>query len=94
MDGMGLKDSVTAELNQKPTRAEQLGMRFGRPRIPARPDEDASWDDWVAYAVALGADRTYLTEMTAHYDEAAGKTYDVPQLTKDQVIDLAGCLGG
>jgi hypothetical protein len=31
-------------------------MRSGRPRIPARPGDDADADTWIAYVAALGAE--------------------------------------
>ncbi len=90
----GLRDAILAELNAEPTRAEQLGMRFGRPRIPDRPDDDADRDAWVSYVVALGADRTFVTETTAHFDEEAKQAIPVPPLTVQQLVELAGRLGG
>jgi hypothetical protein len=53
---LGLTDGVKAELNAPPTTAERLGMRFGRPRIPARPGDDADADTWITYVTALGAE--------------------------------------
>ncbi len=71
---LGLFDTVAAELNPKPTRAEQLRMRFGRPRIPDRPDDGAGQDVWVAYVVALGAEREPAEALTvAQLAEFAGR---------------------
>ncbi len=76
---MSVFDEVGVKLNPTKTRAEQLGMRFGRPRIPDRPADDADQAEWITYLVALGAERGALEESG---------------MTADQLIALADRLGG
>lgn len=85
----GLRDEATAELG--PAGPEPDYGPQADP-IPARPSDGAGKDSWVGYVVALGADRTYVTTTTAHFD---GEDYgEHAGLTKEQLIDLADRLGG
>lgn len=85
----GLSDEVSAELN--PTGP---GPDYGpqADSIPARPTDGASKEKWVDYAVALGADRTFLTEDTTHAADTGPVTK--PALTRAELIKLADRLGG
>jgi hypothetical protein len=88
-DGSGLSDEVHAELNptgSDPDRGPQADP------IPERPAASADKAAWVDYVVALGADRTFVTEDTEHFD---GVEYGIePGFTRQQLIDLADRLGG
>ena len=88
-DSSGLTDEVSAELN--PMGAEP-GYGPQPDPIPDRPADGASKDAWVGYVVALGADRTYVTGETEHFERDA---YVIdPGLTRAQLIELADRLGG
>lgn len=80
-----MEDSVTVELTSP---GENL------PPVGDRPADGAPTAAWVDYCVDLGADRTYLTQTTLHFDhlEADGATatyLEEPKFTKSQLIDLA-----
>jgi hypothetical protein len=66
------------------------------PAIPDRPADGAAKAKWVDYCVALGADRTFLTEDTEHGGGGADGNERItePALTRDQLIELATRLGG
>lgn len=64
MDAMSVYDEVSVKLNAPLTNAERLGMRFGRPRIPDRPDGETLAGPWVRYVVALGAEHEAAAAMT------------------------------
>ncbi|MET0426277.1 MAG: hypothetical protein ABW046_20580 [Actinoplanes sp.] len=85
----GLSDEVQVELN--PTGPEPDRGRQPDP-IPDRPAEGAGRDKWVHYVVALGADRTYVTAETEHFD---GVEYVAESsLSRPDLIELANRLGG
>lgn len=88
-DSSGLTDEVNAEVNSSSS-APDHGPQASP--IPDRPADGASKDAWVDYVVALGADRTYVTGETEHFDRDA---YVIdPGLTRAQLIELADRLGG
>lgn len=85
----GLRDDVSADLNPSGSRPDNGPQPAP---IPDRPAAGASKDVWVDYVVALGADRTFVTTDTEHFD---GDGYAIePGLTRPQLIDLADRLGG
>lgn len=89
-DGSGMTDSVNAALNDddEPDRGEQPQA------IPDRPADGAPKAKWVDYVVALGADRTFVTEDTEHHDAELGEAATEPGLSRDELIELADRLGG
>jgi hypothetical protein len=88
-DSSGLSDEVAAEVN--PTGSEPDNGVQADP-IPDRPADGAAKDAWVDYVVALGADRTFVTETTEHFDRDAYVLE--PGLTRAQLAELADRLGG
>jgi len=89
-DDSGLTDEVIAELN--PTGPEpDYGPQ--RDPIPARPADDDGEQDWVEYVVALGADRTFVTETTIHRVDALDAV-ESPAFERAELIELADRLGG
>jgi hypothetical protein len=90
VDSSGLTDEVAAELN--PASPEPDNGPQPDP-IPKRPADGAAVDKWVEYVVALGADRTFVTEATCHQD--GPNDYEVvPALKRAELIELADRLGG
>ncbi|GIE35902.1 hypothetical protein Ait01nite_089470 [Actinoplanes italicus] len=83
-DSAGLTDEVLVVVNG--------GARSNA--IPDRPADTAAKAVWVDYVVALGADRTFVTGATDHYDEKQGAVVTEPGMTVGQLIELAGRLGG
>ncbi len=94
-DSGGFTDEVKTELYQdRPDDPEFPADPGPQPvPIPDRPADGASVEKWVSYLVALGADRTYLTEMTAHQD-GPNDCEMVPPLKRADLIELADRLGG
>lgn len=89
MSDSGLRDDLVAELN--PAGPEPDYGPQPEP-IPARPADGAAKDAWVDYVVALGADRTFVTMDTEHFD---GTGYAAePGLSRAGLIALADRLGG
>lgn len=85
----GLRDAVTAELNPSGPEPD-----YGPQPEPVadRPANGASKDVWIDYVVALGADRTFVTSDTYHFD---GTGYaPEPGLSRADLIALADRLGG
>jgi hypothetical protein len=64
------------------------------PRQPSlkRPADSAAKAAWVDYCVALGADRAVIEGTSEHWD---GNAYAPTEaLTRNELVDLAGRLGG
>lgn len=89
-DNAGLTDEVNTELN--PTSPNPDYGPQPDP-LPDRPSDGASVEKWVEYVVALGADRTYLTETTTHQD-GPNEYRIVPPFKRADLIALADHLGG
>jgi len=89
-DSAGLTDEVFAELN--PAGPEPDYGPQPDP-IPARPSDGAGIEKWVDYVVALGADRTFVTETTVHRVDPIDAV-EAPALKRAQLIELADRLGG
>lgn len=87
-----LTDELLVELNPEPV----AGPDHEYDALPARPDDDADREDWLEYAVALGADRTFLDETTQHYigEVDNGHYVEVPSLDVDMLKMIADGLGG
>jgi L-ascorbate metabolism protein UlaG (beta-lactamase superfamily) len=85
----GLSDEVNTEVNPTmdvPDRGPQAAA------IPDRPADGAPTGAWVDYVVALGADRTFVTGDTRHFD---GEGYAAEAgLRRSELIELADRLGG
>lgn len=106
-DDTRLTDPDTrVELNPDPA-VDELAVRRNLPDLPARPADTAAKAVWVDYVVALGADRTFVSGDTEHFDPAAvpddlddgvlvdpGLTVVEPGLTVPQLRELATRLGG
>jgi hypothetical protein len=86
-DEAGLTDEFKIELNPVDGEEEERSPQL--PAIPDRPKDSASVADWVTYLVALGADETFLTQRTEHWDTERGRLGEVPPLNKDVLIKLA-----
>ncbi len=85
-DSAGLTDEVQVRLN---------GVLTGQLQsLPDRPADSAGKDAWVDYVVSLGADRTYVTTTTEHFDERENASVEEPGLTKAELVELADRLGG
>src|SRR3954468_22954913 len=96
----GMRDSTRAELNPTDTEdtpIEELDPDWDQDEIarrqteqpdpiPARPADGAAKAKWVDYCVALGADRTFLTSDTEHYDADANDVVTEPALSRDELI--------
>lgn len=91
-DESGLTDEFKLELN--PVEGDEEPRSPQLPAIPERPADDADTEAWVAYVVALGADGTFLTERTEHWDTKNERRGEIPALDKDTLIKLADHLGG
>jgi hypothetical protein len=88
-DSSGLSDEVHAEIN--PTGPGPDNGPQPEP-IGDRPADGASTAAWVDYCVALGADRTFLTEETGHFD--GGGYARESKFGRGDLIALADRLGG
>ena len=89
-DSAGLTDEVFAELN--PTGPEP-GYGPQPDPIPDRPADGAPIEKWVDYVVALGADRTFVTQKTLHQDGPDDQDL-IPAFKRGDLISLANHLGG
>lgn len=90
-DSSGLADEVTSELNPAgpaPDNGPQAAP------IPDRPADGASKDAWVDYVVALGADLSFVTTATTHWNAAEQGIEWIPPLRQADLIELADHLGG
>lgn len=85
----GMSDEIRVELN--PTGSEPDRGPQPNP-IPDRPADGAPKLAWVDYVVALGADRTFVSEETVHSD--GDRQVEEPALSRPQLIKLADRLGG
>jgi hypothetical protein len=106
VDGMGMADEVSVEVNPDEEPASEAGMeeKIADDRLPStgtlpnRPADSADKDKWIDYCVALGASRDYLTSDTQHVvtvDAVGEAEYEEhAALTKNELIDLADRLGG
>jgi hypothetical protein len=74
--------------------ASENAERVDLPSIPDRPADSAAKAEWVDYAVALGADRTYIDGDTEHYDENDEAYHTDSGLTVSDLRELADRLGG
>lgn len=83
-DSAGLTDEVHVTLNGVPLGQSQP--------IPSRPADGASVAAWVDYVVALGADRTFVTADTEHFD--GNERVVAAPLRRGDLIELADRLGG
>jgi hypothetical protein len=101
-DGAGISDDVQAQTFSDADADDMAAAEDAReateqpPAIPDRPADGAAKAKWVDYCVALGADRTFLTEDTEHGGGGADGNERItePALTRDQLIELATRLGG
>lgn len=91
-DESGLTDEFQIMLN--PVDGDEEPSPPQLPAIPERPAESASKAEWVTYLVALGADETFLTERTEHWDTERGRRGEIPSLNKDVLVKLADHLEG
>jgi hypothetical protein len=90
-DRSGISDGAQADLN--PTGPDPDNGPQPDP-IPDRPADGATKAKWADYCVALGADRTFITSDTEHFDADANEAVTEPALTRDELIELADRLGG
>jgi hypothetical protein len=91
-DESGLTDEFKIELN--PVDGDEEPRSPQLPAIPERPAEKASIADWVSYLIALGADETFLTQRTEHWDTVNNRRGEIPALDKATLIKLADHLEG
>lgn len=99
-DSSGLRDEVHAALDNPDDdpgfevfEAARGNTDQAEP-VPGRPADGAPKWKWVDYCVALGADRTFISENTEHYDDEHGGMVTESALARDDLIDLADRLGG
>lgn len=100
--GAKVTDGAVGELNPEDETDSEREARLAEtePATPARPAKSAKVEQWVEYAVALGADRTFVTEETTHtaWRLNAGRPEEYqltePALTRAELIELADRLGG
>lgn len=86
-----MSDEVNAKLNPEPDDSAPVDQPT---TLPRRPADSASKAKWIEYLVALGADPTFLTEDTEHFDARVGESVVEPPLDREQLIELADRLGG
>lgn len=90
-------DGAVVELNGEVVHGEHTGQGYDNLPALERPADSAGKAAWVDYAVALGADRTYLEGDTEHtaYDQGGNPEYVTsPGLTKPELVELADRLEG
>jgi hypothetical protein len=104
----GTSDDARAEPNRTDTEGVAIGdldpffdhkeiarRRTEQPAgLPARPADGAAKTKWVDYVVALGADRAHVLGETAHHNADTGRPEQSRALGRDELIELAGGLGG
>jgi hypothetical protein len=86
-----MTDAVTADLNPDPDEAAVTGSPAA---ALERPADSAPKSAWADYCVSLGVARDAVEGSSRHWSDAAGRYVDADGYTKDELIDLAGRLGG
>lgn len=88
-DETRMTDEAQVVLNPPELPVEETNVET----VPARPEND-DVDAWVNYVVSLGADRTFVTEGSEHYDDARQEYVETTGFLLEHLKQLADHLEG